>query len=382
MTPAARAEAAIDILDQVLAGQPAEAALLRWARASRHAGSGDRAAVRDLVFDCLRRRRSRAALGGALSGRGLMLGACREEGIEPATIFSGARHAPAPLSAAEMAAGGPPDAADDLDLPDWLIPDWTASLGEQARPVARALRDRAAPWLRVNLLRAPPDQARAALARDGIEVEPSPLLDHALRVVAGARAIARSAAYRGGLVELQDLSPQLACAALPRARRVLDYCAGGGGKALALAAAGAQEVWAHDADAARMADLPERARRAGARIRMVAPGEVRGSFDLVMADVPCSGSGTWRRNPDAKWRLDPLGLEAILALQARILDQAARHVAPGGRLAYMTCSLLDRENRAQIEAFLGRAPFRLEGERRWTPLDASDGFYLAILGRC
>jgi len=381
MTPAARAEAAITVLDQILAGQPAEAALIRWARGSRFAGSGDRAAVRDLVYDSLRRLRSRAALGGTLSGRGLLLGMCREEGTDPATIFTGDRHVPAPLTEAELGEGRAPSGPEAMDLPDWTLPLWSAALGEEAAPVAAAMRDRAPLWLRANTLRATPEKALEALREDGIEAERAPDLASALRVTEGGRRVAGSRAYRDGLVELQDLSPQLACAALPRVAAVLDYCAGGGGKALALAAAGARRVVAHDADADRMADLPARARRAGARIEVAAPGKVRGQFDLVLTDVPCSGSGTWRRTPDAKWRLDPAGLDRLTGLQARILDEAAGFVVPGGHLAYMTCSLFDEENAAQVAAFGERSGFEVVEERRFTPLDASDGFYLALMRR-
>jgi len=382
MTPAARAAAAIEILDRILAGQPAEAALIRWARASRFAGSGDRAAVRDLVFDALRRLRSRAALGGAMTGRGLLLGMCREEGTDPASLFTGERHAPAVLTEAERAAGRDPAPDEALDLPDWLWPLWQAGLGADAGPVARAMRDRAPVWLRVNLRRGDPAGAAAALAAQDIATQPHPALSTALRITHGARRLSASNAYRQGLVEPQDLSPQMACALLPAQDSLLDYCAGGGGKALALAARGAGPVTAHDIDAARMADLPARAARAGVDIRLAAPGQVSGRFATVLADVPCSGSGTWRRSPDAKWRLVPDDLARLTALQGRILDQAADFVADGGHLAYMTCSVLPCENDAQLRAFLGRNPrFEPVLARDFSPLAASDGFYLALMRR-
>ncbi|SIQ25239.1 16S rRNA (cytosine967-C5)-methyltransferase [Paracoccus thiocyanatus] len=382
MTPAARADAAIAILDRILAGQAAEAALIRWARASRFAGSGDRAAVRDLVFDALRRLRSRAALGGALSGRGLLLGMCREEGVDPATLFSGERHAPPPLSDAEAAAGRAPAPDEALDLPDWLLPHWHKALGADAVPVALAMRERAPVWLRVNQRRADPARAAAMLAEDGIAADPHSDLSTALRVTTGARRLAGSRAYRDGLVELQDLSPQMACAMMPAQGSLLDYCAGGGGKALALAARGAGPITAHDADAARMGDLPARAERAGVRIAIAPPGMLAGRFDTVLADVPCSGSGTWRRGPDAKWRLTPADLERLLALQARILDQACGFVAPGGCLAYMTCSVLTAENDRQVQDFLARnSAFEAVATRHFTPLSASDGFYFALMRR-
>jgi 16S rRNA (cytosine967-C5)-methyltransferase len=382
MTPAARVQAAITILDRILDGDPAEQALLRWSRASRFAGSGDRAALRDLVFDSLRRRQSRGALGGAMTGRGLMLGMCRDEDIAPQSLFTGIGHAPAALSTQELAAGMPPDAVAALDLPEWIVPAWDEALGGIAAPVAMAMRERAPVWLRVNTLRASPAQAAGVLAAEQIATAPHPDLPTALRVRDGARRLAASAAYRDGLVELQDLSPQLACSLLPAQGSLLDYCAGGGGKALALAARGLAPVTAHDVDAGRMSDLPARAARAGARIAIAAPGQVSGRFDLVVADVPCSGSGTWRRTPDAKWRLTSADLARLVQLQARILDQTAALVAPGGALAYMTCSLLRAENQSQTDAFLLRHPgFQQQEQRLFTPLDASDGFYLCLLRR-
>ncbi|WP_295043187.1 RsmB/NOP family class I SAM-dependent RNA methyltransferase [uncultured Paracoccus sp.] len=379
MTPAARISAAIQVLDQILAGQPAEQALLRWARSSRFAGSGDRAAVRDLVFDALRRRDSQAALGGSLTGRGLMIGGLRAAGQDPAEYFNGQGHAPAPLGTDDQ----PGPVQDFTDLPAWVRPLWDASLGDRAQAVAERMRQRAPVWLRVNPAKADAAQAIRALAQDGITAEPDARLPTALRVTANERRLSQGAAYRDGLVELQDLSPQLACAALPvvAGMRVLDYCAGGGGKVLAIAgrAAGLTLV-AHDADPARMRDLPQRAERAGARVQVaVTP---KGAFDLVIADVPCSGSGTWRRTPDSKWRLTPQNLRDLVALQARILQQAASFVRPGGHLAYMTCSVLDDENGAQVDRFLVQnQDFGQVARRSWTPLDASDGFFLSLMAR-
>lgn len=382
MTPAARAAAAIEILDAILQGEPAEAQLTRWARTSRFAGSGDRAAVRDLVYDTLRRRRSRAALGGGQTGRALILGACRDAGADPDTIFTGEGHAPAPLTPAERTARGIPTGTEATDLPDWLADTMKADLGAAFQPIAMALRERAPVWLRVNLARITSAAAQSALADEGIAAEPDSRCQTALRVTGGERRIQSSAAYRDGQVELQDLSPQMACAALPVARgaSVLDFCAGGGGKALALAARGAR-VTAWDAAPTRMRDLPARARRAGVAVTIAKDGP-RGLFDHVVTDVPCSGSGTWRRTPDAKWRLTPADLARLTQTQAGIIDRAAGHVLPGGTLAYMTCSLLARENEDQVARFLAAHPeFTLREAVTWTPLTASDGFFLAQLAR-
>lgn len=381
MTPPARAAAAVEILDRILAGEPAEAALTRWARASRFAGSGDRAAVRDLVYDSLRRRSSRAALGGGLSGRGLILGMCREQGIDPDTIFGAGRYAPTALSGPERDAGQAPDSEAATDLPGWLLPSLRSSLDAAFDGVASTLRDRAPVWLRVNRLRGTVDDAVAALSEDGIEVVPHATLSSALQVTEGARHVASSRAFREGLFELQDVSPQRAVAALGdlTGLEVLDYCAGGGGKALALAAAGAARIVAHDVSGARMADLPRRASRAEAQIEVANPGAVDGHFDLVVADVPCSGSGSWRRDPEARWRLTPERIGQLGQLQTTILDEAASHLRPGGRLAYMTCSLLEDENAGRIAAFLKNNPsLRLEDEHHFLPPEG-DGFYLAVL---
>ncbi len=385
MTPAARIEAAISILDDVLGGRPAESALLAWARSSRFAGSGDRAAIRDLVFEALRRRDSLAALGGAISGRGLMLGLLRARSEDPEATFSGVRHAPAPLTAQERADGSDAASADALpDLPDWIWPDWQASLGGDALPLAHAMRSRAPVWLRANPRRGPVTRLRAALAEAGIETRVHDRLPTALQVISGERRIAGSEPYRQGWAELQDLSPQLACAALPLSRNahVLDYCAGGGGKSLALLAREDLRLTAHDAAPARMSDLPARADRAGVRIALSPPGDIGRNHDLIVADVPCSGSGTWRRTPDAKWRLDRAGLDRLIATQAQILDEVAALVRPGGRIAYMTCSLLKAENGDQIEAFLRRQPgFQEERRESWSPMNGSDGFFLSLIRR-
>lgn len=378
MTPAARFAAAIEVLDRVIEGQPAEQALLRWSRSSRFAGSGDRAAVRDLVFDALRRRDSLAARGGGTGGRALMIGHLRAAGQDPDAIFSGQGHAPVPLSAAERAAGAEMDLP---DLPDWLLPLWREALAGRADEVARAMGQRAPVWLRANPLRGSVADAIARLAEDGVSVARHPDLATALRVTGGERRINRGRAYLDGLVEFQDLSPQLACARLPLAEgdRVLDFCAGGGGKVLALAAAQpGLGLFAHDADPARMRDLPARAERAGARVTVTR--QPQGRFDLVVTDVPCSGSGTWRRSPDAKWRLTPEKLAGLLTTQAEILDRASGLVGPGGHLAYMTCSVLRDENDRQINAFLSRHPaFCQIDSRLWTPPEAGDGFFLSLL---
>jgi 16S rRNA (cytosine967-C5)-methyltransferase len=387
MTPAARVAAAIEVLDTWLGGVALERALTNWARGHRFAGSKDRAAIRDHVFDAARCRRSFAALGGGENGRGLMIGALKAQGEDPAAWFTGEGYAPAPPAPGE---GEGPALADlpeavRLDCPDWLEAPLRTSLGEDFAPVMEALRHRAPLFLRANLARTTPEAAIAALVREGIEARPHPLSPTALEVTEGARKVQASAAFRDGLVELQDAASQAVVDLLPvtPGARVLDYCAGGGGKSLALAARGAA-VTAHDIDAGRMRDLPERADRAGARLTTLAPGGgfAAGRFDLVLADAPCSGSGAWRRNPQGKWDLTPERLDELCALQSGIMDEISGLVAPGGSLAYATCSLLDAENEGQVSAFLARHPdWRCTLSRRFTPLDGGDGFFVALLTR-
>ncbi|NJM83082.1 MAG: RsmB/NOP family class I SAM-dependent RNA methyltransferase, partial [Tabrizicola sp.] len=236
MTPGARLSAAITVLDRILEGQPAEKALTNWGRASRFAGSGDRAAVRDLVFDGLRCRRSFAALGGSMTGRGIILGGLRAAGTDPAPLFTGEDHAPPPLEAGD--AGDPATGAAALDCPDWLMPDLAASLGPDHDAVLRALQARAPVFLRVNTGKTDVARAIAALAADDVPAQPHPLATTALQVTGNARKLAQSRAYLTGLVELQDAASQAVVEALPLrdGMRVLDYCAGGGGKTLAMAA--------------------------------------------------------------------------------------------------------------------------------------------------
>lgn len=386
MTPGARIQASAEILDDILSGVPAEKALTGWARRSRFAGSKDRAAVRDHVYQALRCKRSYACLGGGMTGRAMMQGALRAQARDPRELFTGEGHAPAVLSNEELAAGQAPEALGDLyDLPDWIIPKFEAALGADWGVVAKDLTQRAPVVLRVNLRKASVEQALDVLSEDGVMAAPAEVAEAALVVRDGARRVAGSRAYREGVVELQDGSSQAAMEriAIPSAGRVLDFCAGGGGKTLALAARGEAQWFAHDAAPQRMRDLPERAERAGVSVTLLPDGvDTAAPFDLVLCDVPCSGSGTWRRTPDAKWRLCPQDLNALTDVQAGILDRASRLVAAGGRLAYATCSVLREENEAQIESFVSRNPeWGVQTVERWSVSDDGDGFFLAILAR-
>ena len=397
MSPASRTQAAIEVLDRWQSGsQGLDRVLAAWGRANRFAGAADRRAIADLVYDAVRRLRSAAWTAGAgenPTGRALILGSLTLDGLDRAALaqlFSGARHAPPNLSEAETARLGQPldgaPRAVRLDFPDWLAPHL-----ESIRDAALELMRRRAPlFLRVNLLRGNRAAAIAALAADRIVAEAGPLSPTCLKVVSGSHTVARANAYRDGLVEIQDAASQAAAdfAGARPGDTVLDYCAGAGGKTLALggAMAGQGQLHVHDSAPRRLAQLGERARRAGVEVILHEPGQtgaLAGCCDLVLVDAPCSGSGAWRRNPDAKWRLTAEQLAAYAQTQDSILAEAAAAVRPGGRLVYLTCSMLGVENADRVANFLAtranfsarRAPLVL------SQLDGGDGFFASEMHR-
>jgi 16S rRNA (cytosine967-C5)-methyltransferase len=380
MTPAAHISAAIEVLAEIRARRrPAADALKEWGLSHRFAGSKDRAAIADLVYDALRKRASAAFIMGDDSPRAIMLGALREaRGLELAGIealFSGVGHASPPLSDQERerlqacTLDGAPDHVRG-DYPEWLGERFAAAFGDSAVAQGRALAARAPVDLRVNILKASREQALAKLAH--LQPLPTPLSPVGLRIPLDARgrgpALNAEPAFLKGLVETQDESSQLAallCAAEP-GDQVLDFCAGGGGKALALAAQmhNRGQIYAFDDDGRRLAPIHERLDRAGARnVQVRAPrgkadvlADLEGRCDLVLIDAPCTGTGAWRRHPDAKWRLAPGALEQRLQDQTALLEKAARFVKPEGRLVYVTCSVLRDENEDQIVHFLAAHP--------------------------
>ncbi|PZX18451.1 16S rRNA (cytosine967-C5)-methyltransferase [Palleronia aestuarii] len=384
MTPGARVQAAIECLDRIAEGQAAEQALLRWSRGARHAGSKDRAAVRDHVFDVLRRWWSTAAIGGGESGRARMIGLLRLDGHDTAAFFTGRGYDPAPIDEIEAASGHAPDPLAALDCPTWLADDLRSAFGEDFAPIMTSLQSRAPLFLRANLARTDREAAMEALARDGVASRAHDLSPTAIEVIDNPRMASRTTAFRDGLVEIQDAASQAVVDAIPLdgVGRILDYCAGGGGKSLALAARTDATIHAHDVAPERMRDIAPRAARSGVRIDVLGSAELRkqAPYDLVVVDAPCSGSGAWRRSPEGKIRFDRAELERLLALQREILERACTHVAPGGLLAYATCSLLPAENEMQISHLLNATPLaELKLSQSWTPLDGGDGFHLSVL---
>tara|TARA_R110000850_G_scaffold178602_1_gene304492 strand:- start:269 stop:1441 length:1173 start_codon:yes stop_codon:yes gene_type:complete len=388
VTPGARVQAAIEILDRILDGGAAERELTVWARGSRYAGSKDRAAVRDHVFDALRTLRSSAWIGGEAEiapgiARSIMAGRLIGEDVDVKSIFNGQGHAPEPISP-PVDLGPAPDAV-RLDMPDWLLPILRADLGSAAEHVALALRTRAPVFLRANIARITRQDLLAKLSEEGVAAEPDAASPTAIRLTGTPRGLTALPSFRDGLWELQDAGSQALVDRVPASpdARILDLCAGGGGKALALAARGPGQVFAHDADPARMRDLPARTARAGARISQITAPEGAAPFDGVVADVPCSGSGSWRRAPDAKWRLTEARLTELTQTQDAILDRAIALTRPGGWIAYMTCSILARENADRAAAALSRHR-NVAIRDQWSslPVDGGhDGFHVCLLKR-
>jgi len=380
MTPAARLSAAIELIDTIEAQRvPAAKALKEWGTAHRYAGSGDRAAIAGLVWDVLRRRASSAWVMNEESARARVLGMLKlERGLDVeaiAALCDGSRFAPAPLSEAErkaLASRSTADAAPPVagDYPEWLDPYLVEAFGEDRVAEAVAMASRAPLDLRVNTLKAGRDKVLASLRHLGAQLTPWSPVGLRIELSADARNVGIHAeeAFIKGLVEVQDEGSQLAAlfAAAEPGEHVIDLCAGAGGKTLALAAMmqGKGRLIATDHDKRQLAPIHERLSRAGihnAEVRTprgeVDPlADIKASADLVVIDAPCSGTGTWRRNPDAKWRMRPGALEIRLRNQVEVLDRAARLVKLGGRIAYITCSVLPPENSGQVKAFIARHP--------------------------
>jgi 16S rRNA (cytosine967-C5)-methyltransferase len=378
MTPGARVSAAIEVLADIdTRHRPAADALRDWGLSRRFAGSGDRAAVAGLVYDALRRRASAAFIMGEEAPRAILLGMLRlERKLETqaiARLADGARFAPSPLTEEERKRldtasleGAPPWVLGDY--PAWLDPHLARVFGDDRGAEGAALASRAPLDLRVNTLKAKREGVAATLAHLGaVPTRWSPVgLRIALGADAKSPAIHAEPAFLKGLIEVQDEGSQLA-ALLARTetdKQVVDLCAGGGGKTLALAAAmgGHEQIYATDRDKRRLAPIHARIARAGARnVQVRTPrgeGEpltdLAGRSDLVLIDAPCTGTGAWRRNPDAKWRVRPGALAARLCEQATVFETAAGLVKPGGRIAYVTCSVLAEENEDQVRGFLER----------------------------
>ncbi len=428
MRPGARIAAAVEILDDILARhQPVSLALQSWGKGHRFAGSGDRNAIGHMVYDALRHKASSSFIMGSDAPRALVAGALRNRGVgadEIAAMCTGQDHAPEPFSPDELQRleAINLDAAPDYvrgDYPEWLQPSFERAFGARAAEEGQALSRRAPADLRVNTLKATREKVLKALADFGaIATDYSPIGVRVPAPVGDARTpnLEAEAALQAGWCEIQDEGSQIAAAltgAGPR-MQVLDLCAGAGGKTLALGAAmqNTGQLYAYDDDRHRLKPIFARVKRAGVRnVQILRGGDetaldaLAGKFDVVLADAPCTGSGTWRRRPDAKWRLRPHALEERIKDQRLVLKRAVQMVRPGGRLVYVTCSILPEENGDQIAALLadnpaframpiadawraalpGDPPVSADGRSDHlvlTPAQhGTDGFFIAILER-
>lgn len=373
MTPAARLQAAITCVDRVLDGQPTEAALLAWSRGARYAGSKDRAAVRDIVFDIRRKWASCAWVGGAEDAPARVWGWCHLTGQDPAELFTGQGHAPEVWT-------GQADPRPLVDAPYAVqhdYPDWMAKIAPEGFDWT-VLQDRAPITLRTlggpHRRKAMSEQLGAA----GFTPQDNPVSKRAITLTGHARGLMNTQIWAEGACDMQDAASQWALDLLGdlTGQSALDYCAGGGGKSIGLADQGARVV-AHDVSAKRLAAVPDRAERLGLDIVCQTQLDLDQKFDLVVCDLPCSGSGTWRRTPDAKWALTPDALADYAQLQRDIVKKAQAYVAPGGRLAVMTCSVFEQESTGlstDLQADYGVPTFR---QMRFPDVWA-DGFFVSI----
>lgn len=423
-----RLAAAIEVLADVESRhRPVSEALKAWGFNNRFAGAGDRAAIGNLVYDALRRRASHAWAMGSDTPRALVLAVVVRDWGESteslAAMFAADPHAPAPLgddeaarlSAADPLAGAPGHVR--ADWPEWVAADMAGWLGEDWVEEGQALAGRPPLDLRVNMLKATRERVLKSLARfDLAEAHAAP---DGIRIMAGTRDsrtpnVQTDEAFLKGWFEVQDFGSQMVAllSGATSGEQVLDLCAGAGGKTLAMAAAmeNRGQIFAHDSDRNRLAPIYDRLKRAGVRnVQVRPPGEgalddLVGRMDRVVIDAPCTGSGTWRRRPDAKWKLTPEQVAARATEQRAILEDGLRYVKPGGALVYITCSVLPAENGAQVQDFLAthpevslvpgpglwhsriggaaRALFTPEGGLQLTPrTTGTDGFYFAMLRR-
>jgi 16S rRNA (cytosine967-C5)-methyltransferase len=364
-------------------GEPADRYLKKWGAKNRYAGSKDRRFLRELIFDALRHRASYAKAMGGADARALTLAAARwGRGFAPADIdaaCTGEGHNAPALTAAEKAALAAEAAPDMPEWPEWAL----AELGQgrdeaETAALAAALNEIAPLDLRVNTAKAKRHEVLAALEAVGFPAKPCAFSPIGIRIARSAAEMESQNVrglplFRDGRIEIQDEGSQLVAllAGVTPGAQAIELCAGGGGKTLVLGAGleGKGQLYACDTDEKRLAAGQTRVRRAGLhvvqpkRITPWDPGaggedpdleDLNAKMDLVYLDVPCSGSGAWRRQPDGKWNLTAERLEELIAVQAAILRRGARLVKPGGRLVYVTCSVFARENADQARAFLAQ----------------------------
>ena len=392
-----RANAAIFILDEFLAGQNLNAILSKWTKANRYAGSSDRESIRDIVFDILRVKKTFTFILNkekqVINGRALVFLYSVYYSLPLNDIFTGQKYGPDKLNNyenefSEIAKENNERGFEVIDnIPDFLLTEFQRSLGSKFNNVMRLLEKRAPVSIRVNALKSDVSSILEVLSSEGIEGKIAKKVRYGIEIIGNPRRLTQLQAFKDGYFEVQDLHSQKTIEGLPikEDTKILDYCAGAGGKILNIASLlkGNGRFFVHDLDKKKLIEADLRAKRAGIKLKRLNAENMEqhhNSFDYILADVPCSGSGTWRRNPQQKWRITSDSLEEILNRQITILNEVKDLIKKNGLLFYITCSLLKIENEEVVDDFLiQNKNFSLSNKENITIDTQGDGFFCAVL---
>ena len=380
-------QSVIEILDTYLNEAKIDFVLKKWAIKHRFAGSSDRRKIKDIIFDIIRQKKSCEHVGGGFSGRNLLIGYLKLKGTELSSVFDNSKFGPEELTIKEQNINV--DLSNlsniyELDFPSWLIPILRRSLLNEFSNVVKTLRNRSHIQLRVNLKKISRLNAMKKLQKNNIECEINELCSTALNVLNGAQHILTSQCFENGFVELQDAGSQLVSGLIEinYNDKVLDMCAGAGGKSLAISCGAEQDAtyFAWDVNFDRMKDIDARSKRAGVKIEKVIKLSSKSFYNKIIIDAPCSGSGSWRRDPEGKWRLDEDILENYVKTQKELILKGLKLLAPRGQILYITCSILDIENDKLIDDLISSVlSLKLVRSISLVPSSKSDGFYGAVL---
>ena len=380
-------QSVIEILDTYLNEAKIDFILRKWAIKHRFAGSSDRRKIKDIIFDIIRQKKSCEHVGGGFSGRNLLIGYLKLKGTELSSVFDNSKFGPEELTIKEQNINV--DFSNlsniyELDFPSWLIPILRRSLLNEFSNVVKTLRNRSHIQLRVNLKKISRLNAMKKLQKNNIECEINELCSTALNVLNGAQHILTSPCFENGFVELQDAGSQLVSELIEinYNDKVLDMCAGAGGKSLAISCGAELDAtyFAWDINFDRMKDIDARSKRAGVKIEKVIKLSSKSFYNKIIIDAPCSGSGSWRRDPEGKWRLDEDILDNYVKTQKELILKGLKLLAPRGQILYITCSILDIENDKLIDDLISSVlSLKLVRSISLVPSSKSDGFYGAVL---
>ena len=380
-------QSVIEILDTYLNEAKIDFVLRKWAIKHRFAGSSDRRKIKDIIFDIIRQKKSCEHVGGGFSGRNLLIGYLKLKGTELSSVFDNSKFGPEELTIKEQNINV--DFSNlsniyELDFPSWLIPILRRSLLNEFSNVVKTLRNRSHIQLRVNLKKISRLNVMKKLQKNNIECEINELCSSALNVLNGAQHILASPCFENGFVELQDAGSQLVSELIEinYNDKVLDMCAGAGGKSLAISCGAELDAtyFAWDINFDRMKDIDARSKRAGVKIEKVIKLSSKSFYNKIIIDAPCSGSGSWRRDPEGKWRLDEDILDNYVKTQKELILKGLKLLAPRGQILYITCSILDIENDKLIDDLISSVlSLKLVRSISLVPSSKSDGFYGAVL---